>query len=90
MKKTPITIENQRDSWTLGHIGDYIFQIKLATNPSVFGINEGRIIKLWLARGGSQIAHYERGWDRLPNTQRDLDLLQALIDKFDPEHSTPD
>ena len=89
MKKSPITVEKKRDNWTIGHIGDYRFEIKLASGPSAFGINEGRIIKLWIGRDGSGIAHYERGWDTLPRTQEEADLAQALISAFDPDHSTP-
>ena len=89
MKKSPITVEKKRDNWTIGHIGECSFEIKLASKPSAFGINEGRIIKLWIGRDGSEIAHYERGWDRLPATQDEVDLTQALIDTFDPEHSIP-
>ena len=55
-------------------------RIKHFDEPSVFGINEGRISKLWLKpKDGSQIAAaYERGWDKRPETKEAQEAVDTL------------
>ena len=43
-------ITKHSGNWTSGHIGPFRFEVKHYEEPSVFGIDEGRISKLWLAR----------------------------------------
>ena len=67
-------------NWTRGYIGPFRFEIKHFDEPSVFGINEGRISKLWLKqKDGFQIAAaYERGWDKRPETKEAQDAVDTL------------
>ena len=39
-------ITKQTGNWMTGHIGPFRFEIKRFEEPSVFGIDEGRISKL--------------------------------------------
>ena len=67
-------------NWTRGYIGPFRFEIKHFDEPSVFGINEGRISKLWLKpKDGSQIAAaYELGWDKRPETKEAQEAVDTL------------
>ena len=42
-------ITKHSGNWTSGLIGPFRFEIKHYDQPSVFGIDEGRISKLWLS-----------------------------------------
>ena len=79
-----IIITRRDGNWTYGHIGEYDFEVKHWPEPSSFGIEEGRIIKLWVSRHNAygEAVTYDRGWDRLPRTQEELDITQAIIDRF--------
>ena len=61
-------ITKHSGNWTSGHIGPFRFEVKHYEEPSVFGIDEGRISKLWLGWKDSYgtVAAFDRGWDKLP------------------------
>ena len=82
--KNEITITKRHGDWTYGHTDEYDFQVKHFDRPSSFGIEEGRISKLWITRHSDRrvIAAYDRGWDILPGTEEELDATQAIIDRF--------
>ena len=73
--------------WREGMIEGYHFQAAVYDEPSVYGINEGRISKLmvWSERvrqqtGGADwgtITNYDRGWDIEPKAQH-----KSLIDEL--------
>ena len=84
-----LTITNKRPAamgngtFYTGTIDGCEFQAKVYDLPSNFGINEGRVSKLLLrSTDGSPFAAYDRGWDILPRTQEQLDMLQAVLDHF--------
>ena len=85
------SIKYTRDgSWYLGIIGGYPFQVKLSACDSMFGIDGGRIIKLFVTAkpdqdspGVTVVAAYERGWILHPKEDRNLlDVLDALFEYF--------
>ena len=72
------------DNWRLGTIGNYFFEAKVTDEGSEFGINNGRIIKLFIKtqpkgdpKRGEEVAAYERGWE---NRHKDNPVYEALID----------
>lgn len=73
-------------NWTSGHIGPFRFEIKHYEEPSVFGIDEGRISKLWLAwkdsygtvGSGPSAARFDRGWDKLPGFEEAQEAVDTL------------
>lgn len=83
-----IRITKRSGNWTSGTIGEYDFEVKHFAEPSEFGIemNEqpGRISKLWISRQRTYttIARYDRGWDKLPRTEEEIEITQAIIDRF--------
>lgn len=55
------------------------YWVKHYEEPSVYGINEGRISKLMLKRDGEIVCNYDRGWDIEPvdeDTEIALELLK--------------
>ena len=79
-----IVITRRSGNWVSGNIGDYTFEIKVFEQPSEFGIDEGRVSKLWIARRRTfgVVASYDRGWDKLPRFDDEIEVTQALIDQF--------
>ena len=88
MTDPEIIITNEDGNWTFGHIGGFDFEVKHWPEPSIFGIESddepGRISKLWIARRGTYgvIAAYDRGWDKLPRTDNEIEITQVIIDRF--------
>ena len=83
-----IRITKHTGNWTFGTIGEYDFEVKHYAEPSEFGIemNEqpGRISKLWISRRRTltTVVSYDRGWDKLPRTEEEIEIVQAIIDRF--------
>ncbi len=77
------------NNWYVGTIGGYPFQAKVTGEDSVFGIDDGRIIKLFVTEkpvddnpGSKEIIAYERGWSTYPKEKEHEDILDALYEYF--------
>lgn len=70
--------------WVEGICGEYIFEAKLFDEPSMYGINEGRVSKLAIWPKGktwaSNIVNYDRGWDHVPGTDHDMEVCDEVLD----------
>jgi hypothetical protein len=57
-------------------------QAKIFDNPSMYGINEGRISKLWVReeKSGKELLNYERGWDFNYLPKPVVDLLVKYLE----------
>ena len=81
-----IKVTNTEGNWTFGEVGNYYFEVKHFDQPSEFGLEfgetEGRISKLWVARGLTTVCCYDRGWDKLPLTDEDQAVCTAIIEAF--------
>lgn len=75
-----IKITRRHGNWTMGTIGSFYFEVKHFFEPSRFGIDEGRISKLWLTWKDSfgTVATFDRGWDKLPSFKEAQDAIDAL------------
>ena len=75
-----ITIEARPHNWLTGTADGLPYAVKVCNEQSKHGIDNGRIIKLFLyAEDGEQeIAAYERGWIKYP-TPKFEDSMDALI-----------
>ena len=84
MADRDIIITKQEGEWVFGRIGGFDFEVKCFDQPSVFGIDEGCISKLWIGSRVSYrtIAAYDRGWDRLPRFDNEIEATQVVIDRF--------
>ena len=54
--------------WKHGELSGFKWSIKVFEVGSEFGINNGRISKLWIQResNGETVTNYSRGWDVKP------------------------
>ena len=65
--------------WLKGTVDDYGFCAKVCDEASGFGIDCGRVIKLYAQRAdGKEIFSYERGWDKRPRGAH-KGVAQALV-----------
>ena len=69
-------------NWTNGTIGEFRFSIKHFEEGSIYGINEGKISKLWIAKNGKTAVNYDRGWDIEPTDEDVIDLYNALLNEY--------
>ena len=64
--------------WTKGNINGFDYEVKHHAKGSVFGINEGKISKLWIGKDGKTVANYDRGWD-IPPTEEAQNVYESLL-----------
>lgn len=50
--------------WKNGVINGYQYEAKVYDFPGRFGINKGKISKLWIYDNGKEIVAFDRGWDK--------------------------
>ena len=71
-----------------GKIGAVPFVAKVCDVKSVYGIDDGRVIKLYLFSedGEREVATYERGWERYPKGiyEETMEKLLKFCDKLPP------
>jgi hypothetical protein len=72
--------------WSEGSIkiGSDIFYywVKHYDEASVYGIDEGRISKLVLKRGGETVCNFDRGWDVEPADENTAAALAILMKDY--------
>ena len=76
-----IKISQKDGNWQFGTIGGVMFNVKIYDEPSDFGVNNGKISKLWL----DGMANYDRGWDRIPQTPKAIQRVKELVEYFDKQ-----
>ena len=75
-----ITVDAIFRNWIIGSVDGLPYAVKVCDIDSEYGIDEGRIIKLYLfaEAGERELATYERGWDQYPALAYE-DSMDALI-----------
>ena len=68
--------------WSKGEIRGCKFEVKHFEQGSEWGIDGGRISKLWVTKDGIEIASYDRGWDVLPATDEAQEITSEIIQRF--------
>ena len=61
-----IIVKENHGNWKIGTINGIAFQAKVYDEGSEFGIDGGKISKLWI----QDICNYNREWDERPNTAK--------------------
>lgn len=79
-----ITTMGQQNGWMSGTIeGGYEWEAKVYKEPSEFGINGGRVSKLYIWPAGQgqapALVSYDRGWDKEPETPEVKANFKALL-----------
>lgn len=67
---------------TKGTMNGFEYQVKHFDEGSIYGIDEGKISKLWIAKNGKEYANYDRGWDTIPTDPEAKKVLDYLIKKY--------
>lgn len=74
-----ISVRTVDGIWLIGTVDKYIFEAKVCDVPSEFGIDQGRVIKLYACKDrGQELFVYERGWEKYPKGAH-KGLCQALV-----------
>ena len=70
--------------WVSGSVGGYAYEASVYDEPSRFGINEGRVSKLWVwtADRQDELLAYDRGWDKEPS-EAHRELYEALLNHLE-------
>ena len=68
--------------WKNGRIDGCEYWVKSYDEPSIYGIEDGRISKLTVKRDGREIMNYDRGWDLEPKTDSDREILAKILAKY--------
>jgi len=70
--------------WRTGISNGIYYEVKFYENCSIFGIDEGRISKLYMRKAGKVYCNYDRGWDVMPDPedQEAYGLYLGLLDSF--------
>ena len=78
-----ITALTVKEFWVFGKVNQCTFQAKVYDKPSRFkyGINNGRVSKLSAQDKVTKdvLFDYDRGWNKIPGTTEDKELLNALL-----------
>ena len=68
--------------WIENYMDGYEYRIKKFPEGSCFGINGGRISKLWIAQYGMEVVCYERGWLKKPTTKGEKAVYAKLLQQY--------
>jgi len=82
--KAEFTKFSKKDNWVKGIVGDYKFEAKLFDEPSMYGINDGRVSKLSITdKQNNWVINYDRGWDIevTKKTKPYFDAVMELLEK---------
>ncbi len=60
------------------------YQVKTYEESSEYGINGGKISKLWIKLDGKVIANFDRGWDVKPDEedQAEQTAYNTVLEKY--------
>ena len=89
MEDHKIAVCSMDGLWLKGTVDDYGFCAKVCDEASGFGIDCGRVIKLYAQKDdGKEIFSYERGWDKRPRGAH-KGVAQALVHFCESFRSRP-
>ena len=82
-----VTHDRNDFGWSLGTAEvcgrTYRVQIKWFDEPSMFGIHDGRVSKLYVAAAGEgTVINFDRGWDIRPRNVAARAILKAVLEEF--------
>ena len=61
----------------------YFYEIKVYEGGSRFGIDGGKISKLWMSENSCTVCNYDRGWDIKPETgTAAAEAYKRIIDMY--------
>lgn len=81
---TGIDIEKELEkAWEKGVYKEYKWDAKVYDNPSKYGIDDGRVSKLYIRdKDGNEVVNYDRGWDIKPKNKEIKEVVDHVLKKF--------
>lgn len=78
-------LEKRKNLWTSGNHKGYRFIAKVYDEGSMFGINDGRVSKLWVKNEkiNRVIFNYDRGIDIAAKTQEDKAIVAEIVHELE-------
>lgn len=76
-----ISMTVRKDGWVKGVAYGFTFTALVFSEPSEYGINQGRVSKLFMCEGSSPepIVAYDRRWEKESSDKRTLAICMKLI-----------
>ena len=68
--------------WELGNIDGYEYQVKRYEEGSEFGINGGKISKLFMKKDGIMVVEYDRCWGKRPKAAAEKAAYEKLLARY--------
>ena len=78
IKNPKVCVTKTVGNWVFGDYDGLQFQAKIFGVPSRFGIDNGRVSKLWARTSRGQSLNYDRGWDVRPRSKSGKALLKLM------------
>lgn len=69
--------------WESGIFNGFKWEAKIYNEGSEYGINNGRVSKLFVKNGESYVITYDRGWDIEPETDELKEWLKDFLKYVD-------
>lgn len=90
-KVTDCTFKRLSDNWVGGDVTlsikdqddvKYTYEAKVFDDPSDYGINDGRVSKLWIKNVSTKnvVCNYDRGWDIKPSDAPSKVVYKYVVD----------
>lgn len=71
------------DEWVKGHGSNKVtFSARVFDKGSVYGIDNGRVSKLFICKDNKIIVNYDRGWDVKPENTEHQAIYKAVMNKL--------
>jgi len=77
--KHDIKLTKVDDGWVFGKIGTNKFTAQVFDTGSQYGIDGGRVSRLFIEKNGSEFSNYERVWCIKPQTLAQKKLTDTLV-----------
>lgn len=74
-----INMTVRKDGWVKGVISGISFTALVFSEPSEFGINAGRVSKLFMVRDQKPVLTYDRRWEKEAEDKPTLATFQRLL-----------
>ena len=72
---------NLGEGWKKWEENGFEIQMLAFDKPSQYGIDKGKISKLWIRKNGKVVCNYDRGWDIEP--EKDVkELYDSILKKY--------
>jgi hypothetical protein len=76
--------EEETIMWAQDKQDGFDYCLKYYDVGSIYGINEGRVSKMEIRKGGKLLANYDRGWEPglEPTSSEVVTVMEKLLEKY--------